>query len=192
MKSQSVQAQVNKVRLSVALTSAIVLSGLFASQSIANDVQVAAANCVAPYLDQAFPMRKHENYLMNPVGNVPTWVICPMDLDADGIPATFSTFLAGGIMAGASGELPTCFFTVNSAANLLQPPFIYGTAAKYQLSMPVAKHTTIPGLWYGSAPVVSANDIASALGIDRKYWAATIFCKLPPGYSISQLSITNN
>jgi hypothetical protein len=137
MKSQLSQAKSKVVRLSVALTSAIVLSGLFSPQSIANDVQVAPANCVAPYLDQAFPMRWHENYLMNPTSNIATWVICPMDLDVDVLPVGFVAFVTGGIMSGASGELPSCFFTVNSAVNLLQPPFIPGPAAIYTLSMQV-------------------------------------------------------
>lgn len=189
MKPQVSQTQQKKVRLSVsvALTSAIVLSGLFASPSIASDVQVAPANCVAPYLDQAFPMRWHENYLMNPSTNIATWVICPMDLDAESFSPTFSVFVAGGIMSGASGELPSCFFTVNSASNLLQPQYIYGAASKYQLSMPVAVVPTSP-IWYASVPVTT-SDISTWLVDSSRYWAVSLFCKLPPGYSISQLHI---
>lgn len=189
MKSQLSQAKSNVVRLSVALTSAIVLSGLFSPQSIANDVQVAPANCVAPYLDQAFPMRWHENYLMNPTSNIATWVICPMDLDDDTLPATFTAVVGGGIMSGASGELPSCFFTVNSAVNLLQPPFIYGPAATYTLSMQVGTLTPSP-IWL-AAVGANALDIYALLS-DPNLWAASIFCKLPPGYGISQLVISDN
>lgn len=189
MKSQLSQAKNNVVRLSVALTSAIVLSGLFSPQSIANDVQVAPANCVAPYLDQAFPMRWHENYLMNPTSNIATWVICPMDLDVDVLPATFVAGVSGGIMSGASGEIPSCFFTVNSAANLLQPPFIYGPAVTYTLSMQVDTLDPYP-IWTAGIGV-SALDVYAFLS-DPNLWAASIFCKLPPGYGISQLLISDN
>jgi hypothetical protein len=189
MKSQLSQAKNNVVRLSVALTSAIVLSGLFSPQSIANDVQVAPANCVAPYLDQAFPMRWHENYLMNPTSNIATWVICPMDLDVDVLPVGFVAFVTGGIMSGASGELPSCFFTVNSAVNLLQPPFIPGPAAIYTLSMQVDTLDTYP-IWTAGIGV-NALDVYAFL-LDPEFWSASIFCKLPPGYGISQLVISDN
>lgn len=189
MKSQLSQAKSKVVRLSIAVASAIVLSGLFSPQSIANEVQVAPANCVTPYLDQARPMRWNENYLMNPIDNVATWVICPMNLDADVLPVAFSVVAVGGIMSGASGEFPSCFFTVNSAVNLLQAPFIDGPAAIYGRNMQLEVASSTP-IWLAGVNV-SALDIYNLLSTPE-LWAASIFCKLPPGYSISQLLITDN
>jgi hypothetical protein len=127
---------------------------------------------------------------MNPTTNNATWVICPLTFDVDTLPAAFAAVVSGGIMSGASAELPSCFFTVNSSVNLMQPPFIYGPAARYALAMEVNRLSTGDPIWLAGVGVNALEVLAALPGPDL--WAASMFCKLPPGYGISQLLITNN
>lgn len=176
--------------LSVAALPAVLCSGMLLSQpAVANDVQIAPSNCVAPYLGQAFPMRWNENYLMNPITNTSTWVICPVLFDVDVLPAAFNAAVIGGRMTGAGPELPTCFFTVNSAVNLAQSPFIFGPAAKYAKNMPTQLNAADTRIWQSGVGIESTQILAAAgapVG-----WAMSLFCKLPPGFGISQLRISN-
>lgn len=166
-----------------ALPPALCLGLLLTPPALANDVQMAPSDCVAPYLSQAFPMRWHENYLMNPTSNTATWVICPVTYDVDVLPTSFVASVVGGRMSGASAELPSCFLTVNSAVNLAQPPFINGPADKAILRMDVQLLSSDPRIWLAAV---------GAPGGVPPLTAMTMFCKLPPGYGISQLQISNN
>ena len=88
--------------------------------------------CVAPFLYQAFPMRWHEAYLMNPADNIPTYVICPVTTNAAELAgANYSAQIYGAKMSGASSDTPQCFFGVTDQYNLSQPPYITGNARRY-------------------------------------------------------------
>jgi hypothetical protein len=161
------------------------VSALTPSVALANNVTAAASTCVAPYLDQAVPMRWHENYLMNPSSNVATWVICPMTFTADELTPVFKAMATGAIMDDASIELPSCFFTINTAGNLMQPPFITDNADVYTRSMDT--EDSAPS--WRAVVEVSTQDIVEAISPDPGVWAVSIFCRLPPGHSISMLRL---
>lgn len=177
--------------LSVAALPLVCCSGMLLSQpAVANDIQIAPSDCVAPYLGQAFPMRWHENYLMNPITNTTTWVICPVTFDVDVLTPAFLAAVVGARQSGAGPELPSCFFTINSALNLSLPPFINGPAAKYTKSLPTSVSSTDSRIWL-SVAAIDATQAVSAAG-SPQFWAMSLFCKLPPGYGISELQITDN
>lgn len=78
---------------------------------VADDINTAPTACVAPFLNQAFPMRWHENYLMNPLSGTRTWVICPLIHDNDEVDfdPLFNVAITGGITPGANtGDRPVC------------------------------------------------------------------------------------
>jgi hypothetical protein len=176
------------------LGSAMLLAGLFMPLSndvVANDVNIAPASCQAPFLNQAFPMRWHENYIMNPTSNpTATWVICPIPFDNDTLPSTFGIAVAGGIMGGASSDLPTCFVTAQNGFNLSQPPYISGPSFKLTSSMTVELLANDPRVWYGTRGI-KRSDWETAL-VDLDGGAASLFCKLPPGYSISTVLLNDD
>lgn len=176
------------------LISALMVTGStipFTANVQANDLNIPGASCVAPYLNQAFPMRWHENYLMNPADNIDTWVICPLELDNDTIPAAFVVSVVGARMAGAGSILPSCYVSIYNAANLQRPPFISGPGNNtFTLALTSSLVTPNVPLWisglgvnlYSAGNVIAYPDLI----------AATVFCKLPSGYSISTIIVTND
>lgn len=174
----------------VVLRAALIFGVLGASwgSAFANDVNVAPSACQAPFLDQAFGLRWHESYLMNPASNVDTWVVCPVPIDNDTVPNEFAIGVIGSHMAGASTELPSCFFMVTSAINTTQPPFRDGNNQRYSLALDTSNLNA--DLW-GAAIDVVKSDVEGAVG-SPNLWATTVFCKLPHGYSISQVVLGND
>jgi hypothetical protein len=159
------------------------------SAVLADDSNMAAASCFAPFLDQAFPMRWHEHFLMNPTTGVTTFVICPINFDNDewgNTTSISSVRVNGGIMAGADPSDPLCFFTVNSGTNLNQPPFITGTDQTFTVSMPISRNGSN---WNARLSNVQISAINAGAGNDKNAWAAAFFCKLPTGYSVSQTNV---
>ena len=155
----------------------------------ADDVNIHPSSCQAPYLDQAFPMRWHENYLMNPTSGVDTWVICPITFDNDDWTAGQSLDLkiVGGVMSGASGSNPSCYFSVHDARNLNQPPFVSGPATTFTTAF--SGITKSGSLWETATLTIPYDWIASALGTSKNDWGASIFCLLPVGHGISQMQL---
>ena len=176
------------------LISALMVTGFtipFTANVQANDLNLPGASCVAPYLNQAFPMRWNETYLMNPANNIDTWVICPLELDNDTFPPVFVVSVVGARMAGAGSILPSCYLAIYNAANLQQPPFISGPGNN-TLSFALTSSLPVPNvpLWMsglgvnlsGAGNVIAYPDLI----------AATVFCKLPSGYSISTIIVTDD
>jgi len=158
--------------------------------SFSDDLNVAASNCSAPFLDQAFPMRWHQNYLMNPSSNGATYVICPLSFDNDILPPLFDIGVIGSWMSGASSTAPSCFFTANAAFNTTQSPFRSGNNAIYKKFMPLA-FLDSDDVWVAEA-VISAADIAAAIGPSPNFWVASVFCNLSQGFSISGILASND
>ncbi len=175
--------------INVAMLMALAAS-MLPAPSAADDLNIPAAACQAPYLDQAFPMRWHENYLMNPSWNRETWVICPMPFDNDALPVAFVVAAIGSYMNDASPTAPACFVSVTASYNTTQPPFRSGNNYKYTQAMPTAFVPDEP-LWVAET-VIDANVVASVIGPDPDFWVSTVFCKLPSGYSITSLNTGND
>lgn len=165
----------------------------------ANDVTVPPSMCVAPFLDQAFPMRWHEHFLMNPTSGSRTWVICPLTYDNDVVDWTtgVSVRVTGGISPNVSlADVPVCYFTVADRTNLNQPPYITGPSKIYQQGLGTVANNPFPQVWQASGPNVPIASIRASIGTDPAVsnaaamndWSATVFCRLPPGYSISQVA----
>lgn len=156
----------------------------------ANDINVHPSACVAPFLSQAQPLRWHELYLMNPATNVSTWVICPMTFDVDVVKfMDFDVVVEGGVMSGASSDLPRCFFAVAGKDNLDQPPFILGNPKKFSVALSVSK---TGARWGGVAGFVTQADIQADIGTPvLSDWVASVFCQLPPGHSITLIRLTD-
>lgn len=157
---------------------------------VADDINTAPAACVAPFLNQAFPMRWHENFLMNPLSGTRTWVICPLTYDNDVVDfdPNFSVAITGGITPGANtGDRPVCYMTVNDRRNLFQPPYIFGQQRRYVGGLNTLINSPVSGAWQANGSVTIAA-LSSSIGIgNRNDWSASVFCRLPPGYSVSQI-----
>jgi hypothetical protein len=157
----------------------------------ANDIVTHPSNCRATFLNQAFPMRWHEHFLMNPASNQPTYVICPMTFDPDVVTfnngGTFTVYVSGGIMSGASTDLPTCNFYAHSRFNLRQGIYIdRPPQATYGEGLAV----TTSGAFWSAQTNVTRTDVATALDTGSQYnWAVSAVCLLPPGYSLSYIGL---
>jgi len=155
----------------------------------ANDIVMAPAGCQAPFLYQAEPMRWHEWYLLNPLTNITTWVICPLTYDEDVVtwPAGGSSNVNvyGAIEAGASGT-PRCFFGAADRTNTSLPPYIFGSSKAYAQNL----GSTVTAPTWRSTGSVSHDNIRTALGgSSAQNWGLTIFCELPPGHAISGINV---
>jgi hypothetical protein len=158
----------------------------------ANDIIMAPAGCQAPFLDQARPMRWHEWYLMNPITNRTTWVICPLTYDEDVVswPAGGSSSISvyGANQTGAAGA-PVCFFGAADRQNISLPPYIIAPPGSGRTLAQNLSTTLSPPTWRSTGSV-SHDDIRSALGgTSAQNWGLTIFCQLPPGYAISGVNV---
>jgi hypothetical protein len=182
-------------RFGIQVRTAAAIAGLAAAAAappmFATDVNVAPSSCKAPFLDQAFPMYFHENYVMNPSDNIPTWVICGIPFDNDLINITSQTTIGvvGSEMAGASTESPQCYFTVNSLFNTTQFPYRPGNNLIYTTTLPLTGNSA--DQWV-AARLVSYSDVAAAVGSNPDYWVATAWCRLPSGHSISGVVATDD
>lgn len=156
-----------------------------------NDITVAPAACVTPFLDQAFPMRWTEHYLMNPPDGIRTWVVCPLTYDNDVV--TFSpevdVRVTGAIAPGATlADVPVCYFTVSNRTNLSQPPYIDGPAQIYQTGLGTSTNDPAAQLWQATVFNIPRGAIAGATqSSDVNDWSASVFCRLPPGYSLTNV-----
>jgi hypothetical protein len=171
-------------------------------QAQANDVNVPPSMCVAPFLDQAFPMRWHEHFLMNPSTGSRTWVICPLTFDNDVVTwsapqPTVEIRVTGAISSDASlADVPQCFFTVADRLNLNQPPYVMGPARTYQQGLGTTTNNPIPQIWQAAA-ITNIAAMRAAIGTNpgtpdagaMNDWSSTVFCRLPPGYSLSQIAV---
>ncbi len=189
-------------RLNISLGSRIIqlALGAFAASIVllplpgaANDLNVHPASCVAPFLNQAFPMRWHENYLMNPANNRPTWVICPLNFDNDTSPITVGTSfiveVIGRDMPGAEDTLPQCYFTLHSAFNLLLNP--YADGASLIATDPLTTETLViedATLWVAGG---SGQRPRPATG-NENFELVSVFCRLPAGYAISGIVLSDD
>lgn len=184
-----------------ATASAIMLTAtlLALPQAQANDVNVPPSMCVAPFLDQAFPMRWHEHFLMNPSTGTRTWVICPLTFDNDVVTweDPISIRVTGAISSDSSlADVPQCFFTVADRLNLNQPPYVMGPARTYQQGLGTVTNNPIPQIWQATSNT-SIAAMRAAIGTDPGIsngaaindWSSTVFCRLPPGYSLSQIAV---
>lgn len=146
--------------------------------------------CFAPFLNQAFQLRWHEAYLMNPLDSVATYVICPLTVDVANLGPNIGVGVWGANMSGALSS-PQCFFSVTDKDNLSQPPYITGVMRRYGTALP----TTIAGsLWQAvTAPVVTRAAIDAAIGPPTSplTQANAVFCLLPPGWGISEIALSS-
>jgi len=172
---------------------AALFPALFAAPHVeANDLNMHPANCQAPFLDQAFPMRWHELYLMNPASNRATWVICPTTWDQDYVDWPAGGFtsirIAGAIQSGASADAPLCFFTAADLDNLDLPPYISIPGGKKTFIQNLST-TKTPPTWRSTGYILH-DSLRSALGgatTNATRWNVSLLCKLPPGHAISNI-----
>ena len=134
-------------------------------------------------------MRWHEHFIMNPETNIGTWVICPLPYDRDYVLFNdVDVEIWGGITSGAASDNPVCYFTVVDRRNLAQGEFIQGTSRTYMTLLATSKPTT--ELWYAEVDNIAKTSIDDAVGSTYPgYWAAAVFCHLPPGHGITQISL---
>ena len=173
------------LRRSVLVTSLIaLLLGVVTTERVsANDLNIQPATCVAPFLNQAFPMRWTEHFLMNPSDGVETWVVCPVNFDNDVVDLDGTFIVTGAVMSGASASAPVCYFTAYDRRNQKQLPYITGTDRTYGAVIPVTKTGTS---WSATLNVDRAGIVAS-IGGNANNWGAAVFCRLPVGHSVSQI-----
>ncbi len=174
-------------KLAPALAAVGLAMTLCGGAATADDVNVHPASCQAPFLDQAFPMRWHEYFIMNPTSGVDTWVICPVTFDNDEYSSgdSFDINARGGVMSGASGDIPTCIFSVNDEENLDQPGFVSGTRRVYEQALSVTRS----GSGWNGSTTVDYDDIATAVVGNKNGWAMAVRCKLPIGHGVSQIAL---
>lgn len=170
----------------------LLTSLLVTTHTVAKDINLHPASCQAPFLNQAFPMRWHEFYLMNPASNIPTWVICPTTWDWNVVtwPAggTSNVQIYGAIQSGASSDAPLCFFSAADRDNLELSPYISIPGGKKSYIQNLST-TNTPPKWKATG-FVSHDSIRSSLGgTNPSHWSVSVFCQLPPGYAISNIYI---
>lgn len=153
----------------------------------ASDINVHPSNCVAPLLNQAFPMRWHEWYLMNPASNQATFVLCPMPYDGEVVPIVGQVaVITGSRMSGASNEPPLCFFTVVDRLNADLGEF-GNLGNKRAFTVAMQTQEAFP-LWAAVSPQISAAALASAgVSGNPKDWSVATFCNMSPGFAITQI-----
>lgn len=77
--------------------------------------------------------------------------------------------------------------TVNDRRNLFQPPYITGQQRRYTAGLNTQINNPVSGAWQASGSVTIAA-LRSSIGIgNQNDWSASVFCRLPPGYSVSQI-----
>lgn len=179
--------------LSAASATLLLGAALSAPPSVANDIVMHPAGCQAPFLSQAGPMRWHENYLMNPVTNISTFVICPLTFDSDVV-----TFPAGGltnvridgaIQSGAGFQSPQCFFSSADRENLKLDPYINVPGGDRTFIQLLTTTSTSPR-WFASAPISNDAISAATSSPNPAFRNAAVFCQLPPGYAISTIMVS--
>lgn len=180
-----------KARMVLSIAAAVLAGATVANLAKANDINVAPSACQAPFLDQARPMRWHEWYIMNPVDNTTTWVICPLTFDEDVVnwPAgnTSSVNIHGASQTGASGS-PLCFLAAADRENLDLDPYVAvpGGARNYLQNLST---NVSPPRWTASGSV-SHDAIRSSLNSNSaQNWGMTVLCRLPAGFGISNIFI---
>ena len=152
------------------------------------------SSCVAPFLDQAFRMRWHESYLMNPSDSMLTWVICPIEATPQNLTGSnYYVYIQGAKMDGASSDSPRCFLAITDRQNLSQPPYldVVGGKRKYITAL----NTNLSGTLWTAYPFssITTSQVSNDIGGSTSPYtqAVTVFCSLPPGYSISQVQFQN-
>jgi hypothetical protein len=179
--------------LSGLLVALVGMSGMPAAKA-AEYYNAPPSNCVAPFLDQAFRMRWHESYLMNPADSIPTWVICPIETSPQNLTdSNYYAFVQGAKMDGASSDSPRCFLAITDRQNLSQPPYLDVVGAKRKYI--VALNTALSGTIWSASPFssITASQVSTDIGGSTSPYTqvVTLFCALPPGYSISQVQFAN-
>jgi len=169
------------------------LSGMPAAKA-AEYYNAPPSSCVAPFLDQAFRMRWHEAYLMNPSDSTSTWVICPIETTPNDLTGSnYYVSVQGAKITGASTDSPQCFLAITDRQNLSQPPYldVLGGSRRYATAL----NTNLSGTLWTSYPfnTITTSQVASDIGGSTSPYsqAVTVFCSLPPGYSISQIQLYN-
>ena len=187
------QSAHRRTRPSVCAAVALLACGMAAtSPTYSNDIVVHPASCVAPFLDQARPMRWHEHFVMNPDNATePTYLICPMDFNPSVVTlaagGTFVVQVIGARMDTAGSGLPTCEFSVHRNTNLKQG--IYLDRAPRQTYKEGLTANSSGSLWVATT-TVTRTDVEDALGNANQFdWALATVCLLPLGYSISQIRL---
>jgi hypothetical protein len=156
----------------------------------ANDINMAPAGCQATFLDQAFPMRWHEFYLLNPASNRTTWVICPTTWDEDVVSwlagNSTNVQIHGAIQPGASFQTPLCFFGAADRDNLELDPYINIPGGKRNFIQLLG--TTLSQPRWSATARVDHDSVRQALQSNSaERWGVSLFCQLPPGYAISNI-----
>lgn len=175
----------------LAFAAATMLSLLGLETAVADQLSVHPASCQAPFLDQARPMRWHENYIMNPDTNQATYVICPISYNfgtSFSAGSTVSIAVYGAAQSTASSQAPQCFFSVAGADNLLLAPYINIQGGDRTFTQPLQTQLGFPQ-WLAQGSI-SSDSVANALqNTNPAFRNAAVFCLLPTGYGISTISI---
>jgi hypothetical protein len=139
-------------------------------------------------------MRWHESYLMNPADSVLTWVICPIQTTPQTLTGNnYYVDIQGAKMSGASTDSPRCFLAITDQKNLSQPPYlnVTGGSRKYVTAL----NTNPSGDYWNAYPLssITTTQVSNDIGGSTSPYSqsVTIFCSLPPGYSLSKVQFQN-
>ena len=171
------------------LAAAVFGTALFSTTAATADVNVPGLACQAPFLDQAFPMRWHEHYVLNPIGNQKTWVVCPLSFESTAIPQNFAVAVFGMKQPGTQ-EFPRCFVNFIDLTNQHLPGVVDNPGQKH-LAQALMSNTDPQGQRWISFINANVQGVTSAVASNcgPACWTISVNCELPPGYAVQMVSL---
>jgi hypothetical protein len=160
------------------------------------DVNIPALSCQAPFLNQAETMRWHEHYLLNPLDNQDTWVVCPVAYETNDIKDPFIIGVYGNKSPAADG-FHVCYLNIVDIGNQDIPGFIDNPGQRYIYSKQITTQNPINTLWW-SASSVTFQEVLNGLGGGSNTcwssnpadcWGITVNCKVPVGHAVGMVSL---
>jgi hypothetical protein len=173
-----------------------------ASVPASADVNIGALACQPPFLDQAERLRWHEFYLINPLGSLDTWVVCPIAFDTIKLPNSFNIGAFGN--ATVPGTNALCYANIVDLRNQHIPTFNFLDNPGQQMTFQRIMSTKNPAntLWSSWLSTTVDQVVNSATMMDPPptpidptgtegpaYWTITVNCLLKPGQAINMVSL---
>ncbi|MCG6984525.1 MAG: hypothetical protein LJE61_04865 [Thiocapsa sp.] len=153
------------------------------------DVNVPALECVAPFLNQAFPMRWHEHYLLNPLGNQATWVVCPLSFEHTALPQRFAVAVFGVKQPGTT-QFHRCVVNFIDLFNE-DIPGVSDNPAQNLIASGLMANPNQPGQRWVSVINATIPGVTNAIGggCGPACWTISVNCLLPPGFAVQMISL---
>jgi hypothetical protein len=164
-------------------------ASVFATTVAQADINVPGLACQAPFLDQAFPMRWHEHYILNPRGNQTTWVVCPLSFESSGVPQNFAVYVSGVKQPGTT-SFHRCYVNFIDIANQDIPGVVDNPGQNFVATYLLPNSDQAGQRWVSAQGFTIGGvtgDVGSACG--PACWTISVNCELPGGFALQMVSL---